>query len=79
MDAGPGGVAPAHEIVDKLIGNLAFLSGNGATKRLREYIIKGFAMDDERLKQAGGGNYFDELQALEQRPMVYEGLDRQAG
>jgi hypothetical protein len=32
-----------------------------ATQRLREYIIKGFAMDDERLKQAGGGNYFDEL------------------
>ena len=32
-----------------------------ATQRLREYIIKGFALDDERLKQAGGGNYFDEL------------------
>jgi hypothetical protein len=32
-----------------------------ATQRLREYIIKGFAMDDERLKQAGGGDYFDEL------------------
>lgn len=34
-----------------------------ATQRLREYIIKGFAMDDERLKQTGGGNYFDELLA----------------
>ena len=34
-----------------------------ATQRLREYIIKGFALDDERLKQAGGGNYFDELLA----------------
>ncbi len=34
-----------------------------ATQRLREYIIKGFAMDDERLKQGGGGNYFDELLA----------------
>jgi hypothetical protein len=34
-----------------------------ATQRLREYIIKGFAMDDDRLKQAGGGNYFDELLA----------------
>ena len=34
-----------------------------ATQRLREYIIKGFAMDDERLKNAGGGNYFDELLA----------------
>jgi hypothetical protein len=30
---------------------------------LREYIVKGFTMDDERLKQAGGGNYFDELLA----------------
>lgn len=34
-----------------------------ATQRLREYIIKGFAMDDERLKRGGGGNYFDELLA----------------
>ena len=32
-----------------------------ATQRLREYIVKGFTMDDERLKDAGGGNYFDEL------------------
>ena len=28
---------------------------------MREYIVKGFALDDERLKQSGGGNYFDEL------------------
>lgn len=34
-----------------------------ATERLREYIIKGFTLDDERLKQAGSGNYFDELLA----------------
>ncbi|MCK6558481.1 virulence RhuM family protein [bacterium] len=34
-----------------------------ATQRLREYIVKGFALDDERLKQVGGGNYFDELLA----------------
>lgn len=34
-----------------------------ATQRLREYLIKGFAMDDERLKRLGGGNYFDELLA----------------
>lgn len=34
-----------------------------ATQRLREYLIKGFTMDDERLKQAEGGNYFDELLA----------------
>lgn len=32
-----------------------------ATQRLREYIVKGFTMDDERLKAAGGGDYFDEL------------------
>ena len=34
-----------------------------ATQRLREYIVKGFAMDDERLKQRDGGNYFEELLA----------------
>jgi hypothetical protein len=34
-----------------------------ATQRLREYIVKGFALDDERLKQVGGGGYFDELLA----------------
>lgn len=32
-----------------------------ATQRLREYIVKGFAMDDERLKRGGGGAYFEEL------------------
>lgn len=31
------------------------------TKVLREYLVKGFAMNDELLKNAGGGNYFDEL------------------
>jgi len=35
----------------------------GATQRLREYLIKGFAMNDERLKAAGGGRYFEELLA----------------
>ena len=34
-----------------------------ATQRLREYIVKGFTMNDELLKQAGGGNYFQELLA----------------
>ena len=34
-----------------------------ATGRLREYIIKGFTMDDERLKAIGGGKYFEELLA----------------
>jgi hypothetical protein len=33
-----------------------------STQRLKEYIVKGFAMDDERLKR-GGGNYFEELLA----------------
>ncbi|MDR1121851.1 MAG: virulence RhuM family protein, partial [Dysgonamonadaceae bacterium] len=32
-----------------------------ATERLKEYIIKGFTMDDERLKQLGGGQYWKEL------------------
>lgn len=32
-----------------------------ATERLKEYIIKGFTMDDERLKGNGGGNYWKEL------------------
>jgi hypothetical protein len=34
-----------------------------ATARLKEYIVKGFTMNDELLKQAGGGNYFQELLA----------------
>ena len=36
---------------------------NYATTILKEYIIKGFAMEDERLKNLGGGNYFKELLA----------------
>ena len=32
-----------------------------ATERIKEYIIKGFTMDDERLKNLGGGKYFYEL------------------
>jgi len=31
-----------------------------ATAHLQEYLIKGFVMDDERLKQPGGNDYFDE-------------------
>jgi hypothetical protein len=34
-----------------------------ATAQLEQYLVKGFAMDDERLKQSGGGGYFDELLA----------------
>ncbi len=32
-----------------------------ATQRLKEFIIKGFVLDDERLKSGGKMNYFDEL------------------
>ncbi len=32
-----------------------------ATERLKEYMIKGFTMDDNRLKNLGGGNYWKEL------------------
>ncbi len=32
-----------------------------ATERLKEYMIKGFTMDDDRLKNLGGGNYWKEL------------------
>ncbi len=34
-----------------------------ATALIKEYLIKGFAMNDELLKEAGGENYFDELLA----------------
>lgn len=34
-----------------------------ATERLRELLTKGFTLDDEKLKEAGGGAYFDELLA----------------
>lgn len=34
-----------------------------ATERLKEYMRKGFALDDERLKGSGGGNYWKELLA----------------
>ncbi|MCW8838440.1 MAG: virulence RhuM family protein [Thiovulaceae bacterium] len=34
-----------------------------ATARLKEYIVKGFTMNDELLKEAGGGDYFEELLA----------------
>lgn len=34
-----------------------------ATERLKEYMLKGFTLDDERLKELGGGNYWKELLA----------------
>ncbi len=39
-----------------------------ATQCLREYIVKGFALDDDRLKLVGGGRYFDELLTRIQKP-----------
>ena len=39
-----------------------------ATSILKEYMKKGFALDDDRLKNLGGGNYFiEELQELEDK------------
>lgn len=35
-----------------------------ATERLKEYIIKGFTMDDERLKGNSGGAYLDAIKTL---------------
>ncbi|MEX2569507.1 MAG: RhuM family protein [Cyclobacteriaceae bacterium] len=32
-----------------------------ATQRLKEFIVKGFTLNDELLKEAGSGNYFEEL------------------
>lgn len=40
--------------------NIATRFRQWATARIKEYIIKGFVMDDERLKQAKN-SYFDEL------------------
>lgn len=37
-----------------------------ATTRLKEYIVKGFVMDDDRLKEMAGGGYWKELLALGQ-------------
>jgi hypothetical protein len=48
-----------------------------ATQRLREYIIKGFTLDDRRLQEDGGGAYFDELLArIRDIPFGVRGLDR---
>ena len=41
--------------------NIATKFRQWATLRLREYIVKGFTMDDERLKSSAGGNYWKEL------------------
>ena len=45
-----------------------------ATQVLREYIVKGFAMNDDLLKRAGGGNYFDEQRTGGAENMPLSGL-----
>ncbi len=41
--------------------NIATRFRQWASQRLKEYIVKGFTLDDERLKQLGGGGYWKEL------------------
>ena len=43
--------------------NRGVLFRQWAAERLHEYALKGFTLDDERLKAGGGGLYFDELLA----------------
>ena len=50
-----------------------------ATQVLREYLIKGFAMNDDLLKRAGGGNYFDELLSLPNRRRVKSTISSRSG
>ncbi len=47
----------------RIKSNIATKFRQWASARLKEYIIKGFTMDDDRLKQLGGGNYWKELLA----------------
>lgn len=42
-----------------------------ATERIKEYMIKGFTMDDERLKGNGGGNYWKEFFKIVQNKLHY--------
>ena len=47
--------------LDRVKSKIATNFRRWATERLKEYMIKGFTMDDERLKNLGGGNYWKEL------------------
>ncbi|MBP3419476.1 MAG: virulence RhuM family protein [Marinifilaceae bacterium] len=58
----------AHYILDMIIALgyrvrsiIATRFRQWATERLKEYIVKGFTLDDERLKKLGGGSYWKEL------------------
>ena len=49
-----------------------------ATNILKDYIKKGFAMDDDRLKELGGGGYFKELlERIRDIRSAEKGVDRQ--
>ena len=48
-----------------------------ATERLREYLVKGFTMDDPRLKAAGGGQYFEERRRLRNKRQKGTANERQ--
>ena len=51
----------AYYNLDMIISHRGVQFRIWATQVLREYLIKGFAMNDDLLKRAGSGNYFDEL------------------
>ena len=46
-----------------------------ATKRLKEYMIKGFTIDDERLKGNGGGNYWNAAHGHTAAEVIYQRAD----
>ncbi len=50
-------ISVGYRITSKIATNFR----RWATERLKEYMIKGFTMDDDRLKELGGGNYWKEL------------------
>lgn len=50
-----------------------------ATARIKEYVVNGFTMNDELLKEAGGGNYFDELLARIRDQFEFKGEGKALG
>ncbi len=47
-------ISPGYRVKSRIATNFR----RWATERLKEYMIKGFTMDDERLKNLGGGNFY---------------------